>query len=592
MTPLPSIVKMKQEAIDQQEALHALKASVDTHWNQTPTKFTNPSGQTGKVPIPELHTDADVKHAASLMGANEWLAYDKKASEIASKYGVSKEIVKDAINKAHQENLNKTFVPVKPTSWGAGPTVASVAQSYGLQEAHLKGAQSLIEKHKAGQIADATYNTQMYKITKQAGVSKAQLEKAASELGSAPKGTVPKASIPKPTAPAVPTHITQALQLQKSLQAGDISAATYNIEMQKLGTSAGMGNKGMIAAYELQQAVNAHVKANPVVPKTTNPIPGLSGSVADKVAAMPTAKQDLIKLGAVYDQHGGTSSTYMTAIEAYNQKHGTSLTWSSAGPAVKEAKKEAGMIPAATTTGSGYKPTPATPTISKGSISNPSGGKTELAGSTYAVVSGQDESRNWGNKHFAQWRSTLTSGEQEAFIGYSKHGDGPINNFLRHGTQGNESDSFSPQKPSTVTTRIKHLDDAIAKTSLPENVMLVRGFNHKGFVDRMASGQDLTGAVFHDNAFVSTSINSQGGFSGSIKMRIHAPKGSKGAYMDGNMKLTKFPGEQEILLGRDSNFRIKGYKKVGGTYGHWEVDVEYLGTGPLPTSGTSFKAEK
>jgi len=198
----------------------------------------------------------------------------------------------------------------------------------------------------------------------------------------------------------------------------------------------------------------------------------------------------------------------------------------------------------------------------------------------------------WGDKHFANWRKTLTSGEVEAFKGYSKHGDGPINSFLRFGKLGDENDPFSPQKPSTVHKRIKHLDDAIAKTTVPTNVVAVRGFSHQGLVDMMKKGQNLEGAVFHDNAFVSTSINNKGGFSGSIKMKIHVPAGSKGAYMDGNMKLTHFPGEAELLLGRDSNFRIVGYKPGKSSWDPWDLEVEYLGTGPLPAGAyKSFKAD-
>ena len=313
--------------------------------------------------------------------------------------------------------------------------------------------------------------------------------------------------------------------------------------------------------------------------------------VAAKVAALDPKKQDLLKLGEVYDKSGGTSSAYQIAINEYNAKHGTTLDWSSAGPAVKNVKQEVGLLPSATATSSGYKPMPASPSVSYGQTSQTStGGMSILNGKEYKTVKEQTAATQWGNQHYAQWRQGLTSGETEAFIGYSKHGDGPINNFLRSGTLGDESNDFYPQKPSTVKKRIKHLDDAIAKSTIPEDVVVVRGFTHNGFVQKMQSGQDLTNAIFHDNAFVSTSINAEGGFSGSVKMRIHVPKGSKGAYMDGNMNLTKFPGEQEILLGRDSNFKIKGYKKVGGTYGHWEVDVEYVGTGPMPTTGTAFKA--
>lgn len=669
MTPLPAIVKMKQDAIDQQNALHALKADVDAKWNNTPTKFTKPPS--ASVPAAKVsHTDPDVVKAAGLMANNEWLGYDKLAKDIATKHGMQVNTVKDLIAKAHQENLHVAPAPTFGSQHvgtgggsGSGPSLQSVAQQYGIQPAHLQGAQSLIAKHNQGLIADATYKTQMYKITKNAGVSKSQLENAAAELGSAHTATgsggkAPK--MPKPVTGGVPSHIAKAQELDAQFKSGHITVAEYNDKMGALAEANGLGPKEQLGSvWKLQAEMNKHTAVPAAtLQKTPNPLSSLKDEVAAKVAAMPLAKQDLIKLGAVYDTHGGTSSEYTAAIAAYNAKHGTTLNWSSAGPAVKTAKQEAGMLPSATKTGSGAIPTPghsysdavnqaakahgvsssitqqaaiAQHQYVSGLISNEKyekklnelsglsghpktnlvnaantalmndpklkdyaltvdlGMTKKLNGKEFNVVNGIGASNTWGNKHYAGWRKTLTSGEEEAFIGYSKHGDGPINNFLRKGELGDES-GYGPQRPSTVKKRIKHLDDAIAKTSIPEDVVAVRGFSHSGFAKLMAEGKDLNGAVFHDNAFVSTSVNSQGGFSGSIKMRIHIPKGSKGAYMDGDMKLTKFPGEAEILLGRDSNFRITGYSRKS-PHSPWEVDVEYIGAGPMPVTGTAFKAQ-
>lgn len=485
-----------------------------------------------KTPISELHNDPGVIEAAKLMSTNEWFAYNKKAEEIAAKHGISVNTAKSVIDKANQ--THNPFMS-GPQALGTGPTVASVAKEYGLQEAHLKGAQSLIEKHKAGQIADATYKTQMYKLTKEAGVSKAQLEKASSELGSTPKYPGAVAATPKPNKYSNPTPAPV------------------------------LGN------YATQPL--------PPLAKTTN-TPKIPGLDAAKYEAMPPAKQDLIKLGSVYDQHGGTSTEYTAAIAAYNQKHGTSLTWSSAGPAVKTAKQEAGILPSTTKHGAGIGPT---------GSSSPKSPTKEHKGETYQMAHDGTDANSWGNKNYAQWRKGLTSGEEEAFIGYSKHGDGPINDFLRKGKVGDEDNPFYPQKPSTVNKRIAHLDAAIAKGTVPENVVTVRSFSHNGLVEMMKKGQDLSGAVFHDNAYVSTSVNNSMEWPGNIKMHIHVPKGSKGAYMDGSMKLTKFPGEYELLLGRDSNFRIIGYSPPKNSYGKWQVEVEYLGTGPMPAG--SYKAE-
>lgn len=625
LTPLSTIQKYKDNAIAQQEAIHALKASVDDHWKQKqastpPPAVTTPTST--KLPLSELHNDPDVIHAAKLMSTNEWLDYDKKAKEVAAKYGIPVNDVKDSINKANQiHNPFAGFTPVKPVSSGVTAPAAlstfAAAAKHGMVENDAYKLNTLVDKHNKGLIADATYNTQMYKLAKETGKTKKDLEGIASEMGTthAPSGSsvpktpkMPKAGTGPGTSPSDAVKI--GMQWQQQYADGKITTAQLDTHLYNVAKA-----NGMHSGVDVKNAIAAYVKnvgPTGVIPSTGTPKTTISATIASKIAAMPPTKQDLVKLGEVYDQHGGTSSTYMMAIEAYNTKHGTFLTWSSAGPAVKEAKQEAGLLPTASFGGSGYKPLPAgstpvagayaphKPATGVGAVGAPKGKvKTDSSGNaTIKELNGKDYKMNpsvsaantWADQGFTQWHSGLTSGEKEAFIGYSKNGDGPINNFLRHGTIGDESNSFGPQKPSVVNARIKHLDDAIAKSSVHTDVVTVRGFSHAGLVQRMESGQDLTGAVFHDNAYVSTSVNTSGGFGGSVKMTIHVPKGSKGGYMDGNMHLTKYPGEAELLLGRDSNFRIVGYHRKN-KYDPWNVEVEYMGTGPMPTTGTAFKAE-
>ena len=68
----------------------------------------------------------------------------------------------------------------------------------------------------------------------------------------------------------------------------------------------------------------------------------------------------------------------------------------------------------------------------------------------------------------------------------------------------------------------------------------------------------LVGRVIQDKGFSSTSINSEIARSFAEKnngaqLQIHAPKGSKGAYLD---PISEAIGEREVLLNKGQKFRI------------------------------------
>lgn len=644
------------------------------------TTSSAPTTVAGKYGIQENH----LQTAVSLLQAKESGAitqakYQYNMKVAAQLAGTTPENIKAAAKEAHAAGAQGLKVP-------SAPTTALNAHVAALQGHPLHTqALSLDEQIKSGVASHqdvATFHAQL-----KAEVDMQQLKVKAAEdatksalaAGMQPLPSVVKLNndaldkidalhaldkhitasadlhgIKAPTVPKMPgvsdEQMLTAMNIDKLYDKGTIKLDAYQKLMDQHAAKLGV-SKG-----ELEQVIWNHKVGTTTggLQKTPNPITTASSAVQAKIATMPPAKQDLIKLGAVYDTHGGTSAEYKTALAMYNVKHGTSLSFNSAGPATKEAKLEAGIASVASSVAvshglppehfeklaqitkdwqdnklskkayiqqkqdlvtqmgvpeqkvnnalgalasmknapSGYVPgtaNPGLPATSPWKPQQPAATSKTINGKEYQLVHGVSAANDWGEAGYTQWHKGLTSGEKEAFIGYSKQGAGPINNFLRKGTLGDENNPFEPQKPSVVHKRIAHLDAAIAKTSVPNDIMVTRGFHHEGLLTAMKSGKDLTGDVFHDNAFVSTSVNASGGFGGGIKMRIHVPKGAKGAYMDGKMKLTKFPGETELLLGRDSNFRIVGYKKPSNDWAPWEVEVEYLGTGPAPT--TAYKAE-
>lgn len=86
------------------------------------------------------------------------------------------------------------------------------------------------------------------------------------------------------------------------------------------------------------------------------------------------------------------------------------------------------------------------------------------------------------------------------------------------------------------------------------------GFNKQSLTNDELNG--LVGKTFQDKGFVSTSIN--GGFSGSVKLRILVPKGSPIAYVK---SVSSHAHEEEILLAAGTKFEVVAVEESTGMYG-------------------------
>jgi hypothetical protein len=150
--------------------------------------------------------------------------------------------------------------------------------------------------------------------------------------------------------------------------------------------------------------------------------------------------------------------------------------------------------------------------------------------------------------------SRLSDKERDAVDSYKGYGYKQINSRLRAGNAASEM--------------VRQLDSAIAKGSLGGDTKLYRSFHMENI--------PKAGDVISDRGFASTSTRREvaerftkiGGGRRAM-VRISVPAGTPAAFLPGQ-------NEDEVLLGRDSNFAVKSVKTEGGIL---VVDVEVVSNG-------------
>lgn len=172
-------------------------------------------------------------------------------------------------------------------------------------------------------------------------------------------------------------------------------------------------------------------------------------------------------------------------------------------------------------------------------------------------------------------------------------------NFSRFGKNGNV----------TYKKVVTDLTKAIDKMEFDDDVFLVRGSDNGGFAGLLESIMPFNDAKdYLDNgdikslkalaegnrvknhAFTSTGIAKDAGFSGNVKYKIYAPKGTKGIYAEPqsyygdtvgmNAKLYQrgeaysyVGSEAEVILQRGTEFRIT---KIDYSHGDYTVEMEVV----------------
>lgn len=112
---------------------------------------------------------------------------------------------------------------------------------------------------------------------------------------------------------------------------------------------------------------------------------------------------------------------------------------------------------------------------------------------------------------------------------------------------------------------IKHIDAAINKATLPAGTKLYRGMDKEAAIKFLGTRDIRAGMEISDKAFMSTSrrrTNGYGSF-GGVMFEIETGEGQHGLDVAG---LTRNPSEEEVLLPRNTKFRVSSIvapKKVG-----------------------------
>ena len=159
----------------------------------------------------------------------------------------------------------------------------------------------------------------------------------------------------------------------------------------------------------------------------------------------------------------------------------------------------------------------------------------------------------------------LTKAERAAVSDYTGSAFGAINSVLRN--EGFNPESFPN---SNITKQVNAIDSALQRGTLQEGAILYRGFSANNITSALESGQLKPGMLITDTGFMSTSARHEEAFGGTIQLRIFAPPGTKGLYVE---PISHFKGEREFILPRNTTVAVRGIHKAGS---HWNLDVEVI----------------
>lgn len=142
--------------------------------------------------------------------------------------------------------------------------------------------------------------------------------------------------------------------------------------------------------------------------------------------------------------------------------------------------------------------------------------------------------------HYKQYNQGCVSKGSKDCIALNKYAENSdeMNHHLRFGKKA------SPEAKKYISDIDKAMEDG---PRVPKDAVVHRQVSS----EFLNSGAFEQGGEFSDKGYISTTIMK--GAIGNENIEIRIPKGSKGLYLEG---LTDWEGEQELLLPRDSKFRV------------------------------------
>jgi hypothetical protein len=130
-------------------------------------------------------------------------------------------------------------------------------------------------------------------------------------------------------------------------------------------------------------------------------------------------------------------------------------------------------------------------------------------------------------------------------------------NKLLYTRDKNELAELEKYRPS-----VNKLEEGLKQFEVAEAVVVYRGVDGEYATHLANMGQALVGKFIRMPAFTSTSISPIGAFSGSVKLNILLPKGSRAAYVDSVSRHTNT--EFEMLIQRGAYMAVIGVGVIGG----------------------------
>jgi SPP1 gp7 family putative phage head morphogenesis protein len=169
------------------------------------------------------------------------------------------------------------------------------------------------------------------------------------------------------------------------------------------------------------------------------------------------------------------------------------------------------------------------------------------------------EASKWATsqKNFGKWhnRNDITQQERDGVNFYTGNHYGDANKKLR----GIDPSPLNDKQQAMV----QGVDNAMGKFRTPETIIVYRGFSDPELEARIKrlGAANMPNEPYDDKGIMSTSINPQWQWGGSMEAIITMPKGSYGSYVYEN---SQHSGEYEVILPRGSHFTITEVKERYG----------------------------
>ncbi|MGW2721533.1 putative T7SS-secreted protein [Streptomyces sp. NPDC001492] len=172
-----------------------------------------------------------------------------------------------------------------------------------------------------------------------------------------------------------------------------------------------------------------------------------------------------------------------------------------------------------------------------------------------------DEAFEYGSKNWSEFVNKLPDEQYAALREYSTHKYDEINGWLRG----------QREKTPELESIAQHMDEALAKSHIPESLMVRRGTEIQHWLDQFDAdnAKQLVGRTLSDKGYFSTSIGETPAFGHKpVWLHLEVPEGHPGIWMDqvdgARNMITANPKERELLLPQGTQFEVTHVTRESG----------------------------